>query len=59
MFYHPVMQVSFRQSIEGALRSSVQVIQGEPIVKKLYAAVNQKEIPTAIFKNKFCSLSFP
>jgi ABC-2 type transport system permease protein len=50
MFYHPVMQVSFRQSIEGALRSSVQVIQGELVVKKLYAAVNQKEIPTDLQK---------
>lgn len=50
MFYHPVMQASFRQSIEGALRSSVQVIQGELIVKKLYAAVNQKEIPADLQK---------
>jgi ABC-2 type transport system permease protein len=50
MFYHPVMQASFRQSIEGALRSSVQVIQGELIVKKLYTAVNQKEIPADLQK---------
>jgi ABC-2 type transport system permease protein len=50
MYYHPVMQVAFRQSIEGALRSSVQVIQGETIVKKLYAAVNQKEIPADLQK---------
>ena len=50
MYYHPVMQASFRQSIEGALRSSVQVIQGETIVKKLYAAVNQKEVPTDLEK---------
>jgi ABC-2 type transport system permease protein len=45
MYYNPVMQASFRQSVEGALRSAVQVIQGEAIVKKLYEAVNQKEIP--------------
>jgi ABC-2 type transport system permease protein len=50
MYYHPVMQASFRQSIEGALRSSVQVIQGETIVKKLYEAVNQKEVPTDLEK---------
>jgi len=50
MYYHPVMQVSFRQSIEGALHSSVQVIQGELIVKKLYSAVNEKEIPTDLQK---------
>jgi ABC-2 type transport system permease protein len=50
MYYHPVMQSSFRQSIEGALRSAVQVIQGEAIVKKLYEAVNQKEIPADLEK---------
>ncbi len=50
MFYHPVMQPSFRQSVEGAFRSVVQVIQGEAIVKKLYDAVNQKEIPPDLEK---------
>jgi ABC-2 type transport system permease protein len=50
MYYHPVMQASFRQSIEGALRSAIQVIQGEAIVKKLYEAVNQKEVPPDLEK---------
>ncbi len=50
MFYHPVMQASFRQSVEGAFRSAVQVIQGETIVKKLYEAVNQKEVPEDLEK---------
>jgi ABC-2 type transport system permease protein len=50
MYYHPVMQSSFRQSIEGALRSAVQVIQGEAVVKKLYESVNQKEIPADLEK---------
>ena len=50
MYYHPVMQSSFRQSVEGALSSAVQVIQGEAIVKKLYEAVNQKEMPPDLEK---------
>ena len=50
MYYHPVMQSSFRQSVEGAFRSAVQVIQGESIVKKLYEAVNQKEVPADLEK---------
>ena len=50
MYYHPVMQPSFRQSIEGSLRSAVQVIQGEAIVKQLYTAVNQQEIPMDLEK---------
>ena len=50
MYYHPVMQASFRQSIEGAIRSTAQVIQGESIVKKLYESVNQKDIPPDLEK---------
>jgi ABC-2 type transport system permease protein len=50
MYYHPVMQRSFRQSIEGALHSAVQVIQGEAIVKNLYSAVNSKAIPSDLEK---------
>jgi ABC-2 type transport system permease protein len=50
MFYHPVMQTTFRQSIEGALSSAVQVIQGEAIVKKLYESVNQKMVPADLEK---------
>jgi ABC-2 type transport system permease protein len=50
MYFHPVMQATFRQSVEGAFRSAVQVIQGQAIVKKLYEAVNQKEIPQDLEK---------
>ncbi len=50
MYYHPVMQPAFRQSIQGALGSVVQVIQGQSIVKKLYQNVNQKEIPADLEK---------
>ncbi len=50
LYYHPVMQASFRHSVEGALNSAIQVIQGEAIVKKLYEAVNQKEIPADLEK---------
>ncbi|MDP4129800.1 MAG: ABC transporter permease [Bacteroidota bacterium] len=51
MFYHPVMQPSFRQSIKGALHSAVQVIQGEAIAKSLYSAVNSKAIPPELEKD--------
>jgi ABC-2 type transport system permease protein len=50
MYYNPVMQASFRHSVDGALNSAIQVIQGEAIVKKLYEAVNQKEIPQDLEK---------
>ena len=45
MYYHPVMQASFRRSVDGAVKSILQVIQGQAIVKKLYESLNQREIP--------------
>ncbi len=51
MYYHPVMQQSFRQSIEGALQSAVQVIQGEAIVKNLYHGLYSKSIPPDLEKD--------
>ncbi len=50
LYYHPVLQQSFRLSIEGALRSAVQVIQGEAIVKDLYSAIHSKAIPPQLEK---------
>jgi ABC-2 type transport system permease protein len=58
MYYNPVMQASFRHSVDGALHSAVQVIQGEAIVKKLYEAVNQKEIPQDL-ENQILFEQFP
>jgi ABC-2 type transport system permease protein len=58
MYYNPVMQASFRHSVDGALNSAVQVIQGEAIVKKLYEAVNQKEIPPDL-ENQILHGQFP
>jgi ABC-2 type transport system permease protein len=58
MYYNPVMQASFRHSVDGALHSAVQVIQGEAIVKKLYEAVNQKEIPQDL-ENQILFGQFP
>jgi len=48
LYYHPVLQQSFRQSIEGALQSAVQVVQGDEIVKDLYYGVHEKNIPASL-----------
>jgi ABC-2 type transport system permease protein len=50
LYYHPVLQQSFRNSIKGALTSAVQVVQGEAIVKDLYSAINSREIPPDLEK---------
>ncbi|MCO5241736.1 MAG: ABC transporter permease [Chitinophagaceae bacterium] len=48
VYYHPVLQQSFRKSIDGMLRSSLQFIQTKYIVKDVYHAVNEEDIPLAL-----------
>ena len=45
MLYHPVLQESFRQSIKGALRSTLQLTESKQILKSLYFSLNEKELP--------------
>jgi ABC-2 type transport system permease protein len=44
-YYHPVLQTSYRQSIQGALRSSLQIIESKQILQTLYFSLNEKKLP--------------
>jgi ABC-2 type transport system permease protein len=48
VYYHPVMQQSFRKSINGGLQSALQVVQSKHIVKSLYYYVNDENIPDSL-----------
>jgi len=48
MYYHPVLQQSFRRSIDGALSSTLQIVQSKYIVKNLYSAINEEAIPDSV-----------
>ena len=48
MLYHPVLQESFRQSIKGALRSTLQLTESKQILKSLYFSLNEKELPAQL-----------
>jgi ABC-2 type transport system permease protein len=48
LYYLPVMQQSFRQSIEGSLHSVLQIVQSKEIVRTLYYALHQQEIPDTL-----------
>ena len=45
LLYHPVLQESFRMSIKGALRSSLQLVESKQILKSLYFSLNEKALP--------------
>ena len=44
LFYHPVLQASFRQGIDGALNSVLQIVQSKYIVRQLYSAINDSAV---------------
>jgi len=48
LLYHPVLQLSFRQSIQGALRSTLQIVQTKQVIKSLYYDLNEKNIPDSL-----------
>jgi ABC-2 type transport system permease protein len=48
LYYHPVLQQSFRQSIQGALRSTLQIVESRQIVRKLYSSLNNESIPDTL-----------
>jgi ABC-2 type transport system permease protein len=43
-FYHPVLQPSFRLSVEGTVRNALQIVQNQQIVRSLYFTLHEKEI---------------
>jgi len=51
LLYHPVLQESFRQSIQGALRSSLQVVQNKEILKSIYFSLNETVLPDSLEKD--------
>lgn len=54
LYYHPVLQLSFRASIQGALRSALQIVENRQILQSLYFSLNEKELP-ASFENDMIS----
>jgi len=48
LLYHPVLQETFRQSIQGALRSAFQMVQSKQILKSIYYSLNENELPDSL-----------
>lgn len=44
LMYHPVLQESFRHSIQGALKSSLQMVQSKEVLKSIYFSLNEKQL---------------
>ena len=48
LYYHPALQGSFRESIDGTLKGALQLVASKQIVRTLYSALNEKEIPDTL-----------
>lgn len=48
LLYHPVLQESFRHSIQGAMKSALQVVQSKLVLKSIYFSINEKPMPDSL-----------
>ena len=48
MLYHPVLQESFRHSMNGALSSAIQMVQSKQVLKSIYFSVNDAILPDSL-----------
>jgi len=48
LYYHPVLQESFRRSAEGALYSALQLVESKQILRTLYFSLNEKALPDSL-----------
>ncbi|HEV3326220.1 MAG TPA: ABC transporter permease [Puia sp.] len=48
LYYHPVLQESFRRSAEGAIYSALQLVESKQLLKRLYFSINEKELPDTL-----------
>ncbi len=67
LYFHPVLQKSYRYSINGALQSVMQVTENKLMIEQLYKTINDKEMPDGfendlmqnkiVFTEKFATVS--
>lgn len=48
LYYQPVLQESFRQSVQGAIRSALQLVESRQILRTLYFSINEKQLPDTL-----------
>lgn len=45
LYYNPVLQESLRLSVEGAVRSALQLVESRETLRSLYFSINEKPMP--------------
>lgn len=47
-YYHPVLQAAFRQSIQGTLRSALQIVENKKILQTIYSSLSDAAVPDSL-----------
>jgi ABC-2 type transport system permease protein len=50
LYYNPVLQESFRLSVNGAIGSAVQLVESKQVLRILYLSINGKPLPDSLEK---------
>jgi len=48
IYYNPVLQESIRLSVQGALRSALQMTESRETLRSLYFSINEKQLPESL-----------
>jgi len=48
LYYHPILQESHRQSIQGAIYSALQLVESKQVLKTLYFSILEKPMPDSV-----------
>lgn len=48
LYFHPILQESFRRSVQGALHSALQLVESRQILRTLYYSINDKPLPDTL-----------
>ncbi|MBE9663340.1 ABC transporter permease [Mucilaginibacter myungsuensis] len=55
MYYNPVLQEQIRLSVDGALRSALQLVESRETLRDLYLAINDKPLPDTLEREMLSS----
>ena len=48
VYYNPVLQESMRLSVEGGIRSALQLVESRETLRSLYFSINEKQLPASL-----------
>jgi ABC-2 type transport system permease protein len=48
LYYNPILQQTFRSSVQGAIYSALQLVESRQILKTLYFSINEKQLPDSL-----------